>query len=85
MAKCACGREMLAARGCRMKYIVLIDDTKVLREKVGQEGWVEPGQRCGDCGALYGYYHHAHCDIERCPICGMQLLSCECPIKAYSE
>lgn len=84
MAKCACGREMLTARGCRMKNIVLIDDTKVLRQKVGQEGWVEPGQRCGDCGALYGYYHHVNCDIERCPICGMQLLSCECPIKGYS-
>jgi len=38
----------------------------------------KPGERCSDCTALYGYYHHPGCDAERCPICKDQLISCDC-------
>jgi len=34
--------------------------------------------RCPDCGARPGYYHHFGCDQERCPVCGGQLIGCEC-------
>lgn len=87
MAKCeACGQEMLTAKGCTFKYLKMTDGRFVERQKVGDEGWTPEGQRCGDCGALYGNYHHPNCDIERCPVCGMQLLSCvECGIEYYTE
>lgn len=35
---------------------------------------------CPDCLAKLGEYHLPFCDIEECPICHGQLLSCDCDI-----
>lgn len=37
--------------------------------------------RCHDCGAREGEFHKPGCDMERCPFCGGQLISCECAYK----
>ena len=85
MAKCqACGREMLKAKGCTFKYVHTMDGKYYKRYRVGEEGWISHEERCGDCGALYGNYHHPGCDIEKCPICGGQLLSCFCDIDVFT-
>jgi len=36
--------------------------------------------RCHDCGILNqrGNVHHVGCDMERCPKCEGQLISCRC-------
>jgi len=34
--------------------------------------------RCGDCGVREGQLHRPNCDMEVCPFCGGQLLSCDC-------
>jgi hypothetical protein len=33
---------------------------------------------CHDCGCEEGQLHELGCDMERCPFCTFQLLSCDC-------
>lgn len=34
--------------------------------------------RCGDCRVERGGFHHPGCDVQQCPACRGQLLSCGC-------
>jgi hypothetical protein len=38
-------------------------------------------KRCHDCDCLEGELHDRGCDMERCPFCGGQLISCDCIYK----
>jgi len=40
---------------------------------------------CHDCGAKPGEYHKSGCDVERCPFCGRQLISCSCVLKLLGQ
>lgn len=82
MAVCqVCNREMLTADGCGISK-VSIGGKRYNRIRVGGIGDLLSGYskvtRCGDCGAAMGGFHHWGCDMERCPACGLQLLSCDC-------
>jgi hypothetical protein len=33
---------------------------------------------CGACGVSEGQLHQPGCDMEKCPFCGGQLISCDC-------
>ena len=37
-----------------------------------------PRYICHDCGVLEGQLHRPGCDLEVCPFCGGQLISCGC-------
>ncbi len=34
---------------------------------------------CHDCAAIKGEFHGPGCDVERCPSCRGQAISCYCP------
>ncbi len=36
------------------------------------------GENCHDCSVSRGAIHHFGCDVEECPMCGGQLLGCDC-------
>lgn len=43
------------------------------------------GGTCPDCAVNPGEYHTFGCDIETCPICGWQLLSCNCDANPWIQ
>jgi len=51
------------------------------RVRYGQEKRYGPGgfqKNCHDCGVVPGQFHVMGCDVEECPNCGEQLISCDC-------
>lgn len=49
-----------------------------MAELPGEPGETVAGDRCPDCGVRPGTFHRQGCDVERCPYCGGQLISCDC-------
>ena len=79
MAMCnECKQEMSGdnpADSCIAEKIVFTNGDTMIRSLFHFD---EPNGRCHDCGIKHGGYHHPGCDVERCPKCGGQLISCNC-------
>jgi len=50
----------------------------VLHERDREWALPRARSRCGDCGVARGGLHHPGCDLQRCPRCRGQLISCGC-------
>ena len=68
-----CGKNPMTVQGCRIGLVYINGQ---LYPRIPFHG--DPGERCYDCNALSGHFHHWGCDDERCPVCGGQLISCDC-------
>ena len=76
MAVCKqCNREMLGADSCTGDPVKFPDGTELPPSRYHFD---EPSGRCHDCNIKHGNAHHPGCDVERCPRCGGQLISCGC-------
>ena len=54
------------------------------RVRYGDEAdnWGADQRPCHDCAVVKGQYHVPGCDVERCPRCGRQTITCDC---AYDD
>jgi Zn-finger nucleic acid-binding protein len=80
MAICPdCKQSMTTAISCNHPFIKL--KGKWYKRNTSYYDLGRAGQgRCHDCGIKNhgGHIHHFGCDIERCPRCKGQLISCGC-------
>lgn len=79
MAQCNyCGLEMTTADGC-VDSPIGIGGHSYQPIRHGRDRWTRGTKhRCGDCNVRPGRVHHHGCDMERCPACGGQSMSCDC-------
>lgn len=53
-----------------------------LRERVRygreEEDWGADEHSCHDCRVIKDEFHVPGCDVERCPVCGDQAITCDC-------
>ena len=82
-----CKKEMLDEKvmSCSTGNLIIIIKRKPYRRNtnyfdLGNSRDSKNRKRCHDCNILNkkGNLHHFGCDIERCPKCKGQLISCGC-------
>ncbi len=87
MAECkSCHNDMLAVRSCsRNNWLALGKDVRTGDPRtwptvpyINPATFGDENPNCHDCGVQIGARHHPGCDMERCPRCGGQLISCGC-------
>jgi hypothetical protein len=63
--------------------IIMKDGRALPRVRYGDEpdDWGADRHPCRDCRVVKGQYHVPGCEVERCPSCGGQFMSCACELE----
>ena len=87
MAICdACGQEMTDRVGCTVTSITYDDGVyQRFRVRRKRQRAIPGTPTCGDCGAPNGRFHHPGCDLENCPRCRQQPISCGCGQRMWED
>ncbi len=74
-----CGLEMAIGAGCTAKPGGRIPYGE------RREAAIADKQPCHDCNVTKGQLHHIGCDMERCPACFNQAISCTCSDRVITK
>lgn len=77
-----CDQRMDSGNGCCADLIFI--GSKCYRRIVNAAD-TDSYEACKDCNVKTGQYHHLGCDMERCPSCHGQLISCGCHVRFALE
>jgi hypothetical protein len=66
-----CKQEMREAKSCILPDVEI--EGKWYKRNIQYH---DINIKCHDCGIVNGNIHHFGCDMERCPVCKGQLISC---------
>jgi hypothetical protein len=60
----------------------LVENRPLARIRYGDErdDWHADTIPCHDCAVIKGQLHVPDCDVEECPNCGDQAISCDCSL-----
>lgn len=82
MAICKwCNQEMRDSKTITCRANNAIEYADGTRSASTSYHFDEKDGRCHDCNIEHGGKHHPGCDVERCPKCEGQLISCNCLLK----
>lgn len=70
-------------RQAQLLSTYVVDGEVRRRLRYGRDGSAGAESRnCHDCGVIAGQLHVPGCDMERCPSCHCQAISCDCSIES---
>lgn len=83
MAICTfCQQEMHDQLGCIVEtFDDFSDGIRRARVRFGHEQESINATNCPDCLVPVEHFHHPGCDIEQCPCCANQAVSCSCSVQ----